>query len=74
MHTPQGSTGFFCEGLLGARAMILALPPNAAGELVVHPDEWLGLKLIGKRRFALPGGQTVKSELTHSSDSSQKYA
>jgi hypothetical protein len=54
--------------------MILALPPNAAGELVVYPDEWLGLNLIGKRRFALPGGQTVNSELTHRSDSSQKYA
>jgi hypothetical protein len=54
--------------------MILALPPNAAAEVVVHPDEWLGLNLIGKRRFALPGGQTVKRELKHSSDRSKKYA
>ena len=66
MHTPQGSTGFFCEGLLGAPAMILAVPPNAAGELVVHPDEKLELKPLGKGRFALPAGQTVNIELKHS--------
>jgi hypothetical protein len=42
------------------------VPPNAAGELVVHPDERLALKPLGKGRFALPAGQTVNLELKNS--------
>jgi hypothetical protein len=42
------------------------LPPNAAGELVVHRDEQLALKLIAHGRFALPAGQAVTIVLKHS--------
>jgi hypothetical protein len=66
VHTPHGPIGFSGKGPLGARTITLMLPPNAAGELVVHPDEKLELKPLGKGRFALPAGQTVNIELKHS--------
>ena len=65
VHTPHGPIGFSCKGTLGTRTITLTLPPNAAGELVVHPDESLMLKALGKGRFALPAGQTVNIELKH---------
>jgi hypothetical protein len=65
VHTPHGPIGFSGKGPLGARTLTLTLPPNAAGELVVHPDERLGLKPLGQGRFALPAGQTVNLELKH---------
>jgi hypothetical protein len=65
VHTPHGPIGFSGKGPLGARKLTLTLPPNAAGELVVHRDEQLALKLIAPGRFALPAGQTVNIELKH---------
>ena len=65
VHTPHGPIGFSGKGTLGTRTITLTLPPNAAGELVVHPDESLNLKALGKGRFALPAGQTVNIELKH---------
>ena len=65
VHTPHGPIGFSGKGPLGARTLTLTLPSNAAGELVVHPDERLALKPLGKGRFALPAGQTVNIELKH---------
>lgn len=65
VHTPHGPIGFSGKGPLGARTLTLTLPPGAAGELVVHPDERLALKPHGKGRFALPAGQTVNIELKH---------
>lgn len=65
VHTPHGPIVFSGKGPLGARTLTLTLPPNAAGELVVHPDEKLNLKSLGKGRFALPAGQTVNLELKH---------
>jgi hypothetical protein len=65
VHTPHGPIGFSGKGPLGARTLTLTLPPGAAGELVVHPDENLNLKSLGKGRFALPAGQTVNLELKH---------
>jgi alpha-L-rhamnosidase len=65
VHTPHGPIGFSGKGPLGARTLTLMLPPNAAGELVVQPDEQLALKPLGKGRFALPAGQTVNIELKH---------
>ena len=50
---------------LGARTLTLTLPPNAVGELVVHPDEMLNLQSLGKGRFALPAGEVVNIELRH---------
>jgi hypothetical protein len=64
-HTPHGPIGFSGKGPLGARTLTLTLPPDAAGELVVHPDEQLALRLIAPGRFALPAGQTVNIELKH---------
>ncbi len=46
-----------------SRTLTLTLPPNAAGELVVHRDEKLNLKSLGQGRFVLPAGQTVNLEL-----------
>jgi hypothetical protein len=65
VHTPHGPIGFSGKGTLGTRTITLTLPPNAAGELVVHRDEQLALKLIAPGRFALPAGQTVNIELKH---------
>jgi hypothetical protein len=65
VHTPHGPIGFSGKGTLSTRTITLTLPPNAAGELVVHPDESLNLKALGKGRFALPAGQTVNIELKH---------
>ena len=65
VHTPHGPIGFSGKGPIGARTLTLTLPPNAAGELVVHPDEQLGLKPLGPGRFALPAGQTVTIGLKH---------
>lgn len=65
VHTPHGPIRFSGNGPVGARTLTLTLPPNAAGELVVHPDEQLGLKPLGQGRFALPAGQTVNLELKH---------
>ena len=65
VHTPHGPIVFSGKGPLGARTLTLTLPPNAAGELVVHPDERLALKLIAPGRFALPVAQTVNLELKH---------
>lgn len=65
VHTPHGPIGFSGKGPRGARTLTLTLPPTAAGELVVHPDEKLELKPLGKGRFALPAGQTVNIELKH---------
>jgi len=45
---------------------VLSMPPKAVGELVVHRDERLALKPLGKGRFALPAGQTVNFELKNS--------
>ena len=47
------------------QTLTLTLPPNAAGELVVHRDEQLALKLIAPGRYALPAGQAVNIELKH---------
>lgn len=55
----------FGKGQLGARTLSLTLPPNAAGELVVHRDERLALKLIAPCRFALPVDQTVNIALKY---------
>jgi len=65
VHTPHGPIGFSGKGPLGARKLTLTLPSNAAGELVVHREERLALKLIAPGRFALPAGQTVNIELKH---------
>jgi hypothetical protein len=65
VHTPHGPIGFSGKGPLGARTLTLTLPPNAAGELVVHRDERLALKLIAPGRYALPAGQAVCIELKH---------
>ncbi len=65
VHTPHGPIGFSGKGPLGARTLTLTLPPNSAGELVVHRDERLALKLIAPGRFALPAGQAVTIELKH---------
>ena len=65
VHTPHGPIGFSAKGPLGARTLTLTLPPNAAGELVVHRDEQLALKLIAPGRYALPVGQAVIIELKH---------
>ena len=65
VHTPHGPIGFSGKGPLGARTLTLTLPPNAAGELVVHPNEKLDLKSLGKGRFRLPAGQTVNIELKY---------
>jgi hypothetical protein len=65
VHTPHGPIGFSGKGPLGNRTLSLTLPPNAAGELVVHRDEQLALKLIAPGRYALPAGQTVNIELKH---------
>ena len=66
VYTPHGPIGFSGKGPLGHRTLTLNLPPNAAGELVVHRDEKLALKLIAPGRFALPAGQAVTIELKHS--------
>jgi hypothetical protein len=65
VHTPHGPIVFSGKGLLGNRTLTLTLPPNADGELVVHQDERLALKPLGKGRFALPSGQTLTIELKH---------
>ncbi len=65
VHTPHGPIGFSGKGPLGARMITLTLPPTAVGELVVHPDEQLTLKPLGKGRFALPAGQTLNIELKY---------
>lgn len=65
VHTPHGPIGFSGKGPLGARTLTLTLPPQAAGELVVHRDERLALKVIAPGRFALPAGQAVTIELKH---------
>lgn len=65
VHTPQGPIGFSGKGPRGARTLTLSLPPDAAGELMVHPDERLNLQSLGNGRFALPAGRTVKIELKH---------
>jgi len=65
VHTPHGPIGFSGKGPLGARTLTLTLPPNAAGELVVHRDEQLALTLISPGRFALPAGQTANIALKH---------
>jgi hypothetical protein len=65
VHTPHGPIAFSGKGPLGARTLTLTLPPNAAGELVVHRDEQLALRLIAPGRFALPAGQTVNLELKY---------
>jgi hypothetical protein len=65
VHTPHGPIGFSGKGPLGARTLTLTLPPNATGELVVHRDEQLALKLIAPGRYALPAGQAMSIELKH---------
>ena len=65
VHTPHGPIGFSGKGPLGKRTITLTLPPDAAGELVVHPDEKLELKSLGKGRFSLPAGKTVKLRLKY---------
>jgi hypothetical protein len=50
---------------LGKRTITLTLPPDAIGELVVHPDEKLKLNSLGYGRFVLPAGKTITLTLKH---------
>ena len=65
VHTPHGPIVFSGSGPQGARVLDLSLPPDAAGELVVHRDEQLPLKRLGEGRFALPAGQKLSIDLKH---------
>jgi alpha-L-rhamnosidase len=65
VHTPHGPIVFSGKGPLGKRTLILNLPPDAAGELVVHPDEKLELKSLGKGRFSLPAGKAITLSLKY---------
>ena len=66
VQTPRGPIGFSAKGQLGDRTLVLTLPSDAAGELVVHGDEQLALKSLGNGRFRLPADQTVTFSLKHS--------
>ncbi len=66
VQTPCGPIGFSGKGVPGDRTIRLATPPGTAGELVVHPDEQLALKPLGKGRFRLPANQKVTLLLKYS--------
>lgn len=65
VHTPNGPISFSGKGPLGKRTLSLTLPPDAEGELVVHPDEKLKLKPLGNGRFVLPAGKRITLTLKH---------
>lgn len=66
VQTPRGPIGFSASGTPGNRIVCLALPPDADGELAVHPDEQVALKSLGKGRFRLPADQAVTLSLKRS--------
>lgn len=65
VQTPYGPLGFSGKGRLGKRTINLSLPPDASGELVVHPDEKLKLKSLGMGRFSLPSGKALALNLKY---------
>jgi hypothetical protein len=69
--TVQGPVNLHSRGKPGERELVLQLPPDGQGELVLPQDEAIelpgvaGLAPAGHRRFRLPPGGTVTLRLKH---------
>jgi len=69
LHTVSGPVRFLSEGSLGARRLVLELPPLAEGELVLPQGEEVALveaprpAPAGCRRYFIPGGTPVELTL-----------
>lgn len=59
VQTRHGVVDFAGQGRLGNRTLRLTLPPDAAGELVVPPEEKLDLPAISRGRYRLPAGEAI---------------
>jgi hypothetical protein len=69
-HTVRGPLHFSTHGKLGARELTVELPPDCAGELILHREEKVLLERAtdsppsGHRRYQIPAGKSVTLQLS----------